>query len=118
MLLAAVTTVLDRSDRVALLERTRAELCDAKSWHRGCFYERSRKAAERVRPTSTNTAGKMWMRCRKGKPRPSSKSGQKAANAEKYGYTATRSLKNNQRKSNDAARRLSGKCRTEAGRAE
>jgi hypothetical protein len=38
MLLAAVTTVLDRSDRVALLERTQAEmhgltiteLCDAK----------------------------------------------------------------------------------------
>jgi hypothetical protein len=56
MLLAAVTTVLDRSDRVALLERTRAEiqgltiteLCDAKGWHRGRFYRRTDAAAERV----------------------------------------------------------------------
>jgi hypothetical protein len=43
---------------------------------------------------------------------------QKAANAEKYGCTATRSLKNNQRKSNDATRRPSGKCRTEEVHAE
>jgi hypothetical protein len=50
MLLAAVTTVLDRSDRVALLERTRAEihgltiteLCNAKGWDRGCFYRHGR----------------------------------------------------------------------------
>ena len=56
MLLAAVTAVLDRSDRVALLERTRAEihgltiseLCEAKGWHRGCFYKRTDAAAERV----------------------------------------------------------------------
>jgi hypothetical protein len=56
VLLAAVATVLDRSDRIALLERTRAEilgltiseLCDAKGWHRGRFYRRTDAAAERV----------------------------------------------------------------------
>ena len=56
VLLAAVTTALDRSDRVALLERTRAEihgltiteLCDAKGWHRGCFYRRTDAAEEKV----------------------------------------------------------------------
>ena len=57
MLLAAVTAaVLDRSDRIALLERTRAEihgltiseLCEAKGWHRGCFYKRTDAAAKRV----------------------------------------------------------------------
>jgi hypothetical protein len=56
MLLAAVTAVLDRTDRVALLERTRAEihgltiteLCDAKGWQRGGFYRRTDTAAERV----------------------------------------------------------------------
>jgi shikimate 5-dehydrogenase len=41
---------------VALLERARAEihgltiseLCEAKGWSRVCFYNRTRKAAERV----------------------------------------------------------------------
>ena len=56
MLLAAVTTVLDRSGRIALLERTRAEihglticeLCEAKGWHRGRFYRCTDAVAERV----------------------------------------------------------------------
>jgi hypothetical protein len=91
MLLAAVTTVLDRSDRVALLERTRAEiqgltiseLCDAKGWHRPCFYKRTDATAERVAVYLNEQA---------------IKGGQKSANAEKYGCIAARCLKNNQRK--------------------
>jgi hypothetical protein len=88
-LLAAVTIVLDRSDRIAVLERTRAEihglmiseLCEAKGWHRGRFYRCTDAAAERVAAYLNGQA---------------SKGGQKAADAEKYGCTATRSLKNNQ----------------------
>jgi len=65
VLLAAVTTALDRSDRVALLERTRAEihgltiseLCEAKGWSRHCIYERTRKAAEKVAAYLNEHAG-------------------------------------------------------------
>jgi hypothetical protein len=46
------------------------------------------------------------------------KGGQKAANAEKYGCTATRSLKNNQRISNNASWRLSRRLWTQERRAE
>jgi hypothetical protein len=66
MLLAAVTTALDRSDRVALLERTRAEIHGltiselwAKGWHRGCFYKRTRAAAEKVAAYLNEHAGEL-----------------------------------------------------------
>jgi hypothetical protein len=113
MLLAAVTAVLDRTDRVALLERTRAEihgltmteLCEAKGWHRPWFYKRTQRAAERV-AAYLNGAGQDVDAVQEGKTAPVvSKRGQKSANAEKYGCTATRSLKNNQRKSNNVSRR-------------
>lgn len=90
-LLAAVTTALERSDRVALFERARAkidgltisELCEAKGWHRGRFYRCTDAAAERVAAYLNDHAGQDVDAEQKGKPRPSSKSGQKSANAEK-----------------------------------
>jgi hypothetical protein len=72
MLLAAVTTVLDRTDRVALLQRTRAEihgltiteLCDAKGWHRAVSTGGRTQRQSEWRRTSTNTmAAQMWMQC-------------------------------------------------------
>ena len=127
MVLAAGTTVLDRLDCVALLERARAEihgltiteLCDAKGSHRGRFYKRTDAVAERVAayPQQTRRA-RSGCGAGRGNRARRLKGGQKAANGEKYGCIATRCLKNNQRKSNDAARRPSGKCRTEEGHAE
>jgi len=62
MLLDAVTTVLERLDRIALLEAeihglTISELCDSKGWHRGRFYRRTDAAAEQVAAYLNEHAG-------------------------------------------------------------
>jgi hypothetical protein len=78
MLLAAVTTMLDRSDRIAWLERARAEihgltmseLCEAKGWHRPWFYKRTDAAAERVAAYLNEQAGQDVDAVQKGETTP------------------------------------------------